>query len=92
MFDIVNGRQNRVLKHDFTEAQSHYDGIMNIVIDRYKEIAEKQDEKLLTEEDQKKRSYMYYRPNREFTGVRESLKLKKVDDGTFVDNGYRWSY
>jgi hypothetical protein len=22
----------------------------------------------------------------------ESLKLKKVDDGTFIDNGYRWWY
>ena len=36
------------------------------------------------------RKYSYYEPNREFTGKREDLKLKKIDDGTFVDNGYRW--
>ena len=35
------------------------------------------------------RKYSYYEPNREFTGKREDLKLKKIDDGTFVDNGYR---
>lgn len=43
----------------------------------------------MLEEDRKKRSYMYFHPNREFTGKHEELKLKKVDDGTFVDNGYR---
>jgi len=36
-----------------------------------------------------KRKYSYYEPNREFTGKREDLKLKRIDDGTFVDNGYR---
>ena len=40
-------------------------------------------------EDTKKRAYSYYDANREFSGKFEDLKLKKVDDGTFVDNGYR---
>jgi hypothetical protein len=44
---------------------------------------------VITDEDRKKRDYMYFHPNREFSGKMESLKLKKVDDGTFVDNGYR---
>lgn len=35
------------------------------------------------------REYSYYEPNREFTGKREDEKLKRVDDGTFIDNGYR---
>ena len=35
---------------------------------------------------------MYFHPNREFSGKLESLKLKKVDDGTYIDNGYRWVY
>ncbi len=41
------------------------------------------------EEQKLQRKYSYYEPNREFTGKREDLKLKKIDDGTFVDNGYR---
>jgi hypothetical protein len=44
---------------------------------------------IITEEDEKRRKYMYFHPNREFSGKLESLKLKKVDDGTFIDNGYR---
>jgi hypothetical protein len=28
-------------------------------------------------------------PNREFSGHMEDRKLKKIDDGTFIDNGYR---
>jgi len=41
------------------------------------------------EKDKKIRKYMYYEPNREFSGLWEDQKLKKVDDGTFTDNGYR---
>lgn len=35
------------------------------------------------------REYSYYIPNREYSGKMEDTKLKKIDDGTFVDNGYR---
>ena len=65
------------------------DYIETMYKERYKEILEKQGEMLITEEDIKKRTYSYYRPNREFSGDQESLKLKKVDDGTFTNNGYR---
>lgn len=43
------------------------------------------------DEDRLRRDYMYYHPNREFSGdmLIESRKLKRVDDGTFTDNGYR---
>lgn len=35
------------------------------------------------------REYCYFHPNREFSGKQEHEKFKKVDDGTFIDNGYR---
>jgi len=54
-----------------------------------KDIAEFKGEMHITEEDKKKRDYQYFHPNREFNGHMESLKLKKVDDGTFINNGYR---
>ena len=57
--------------------------------ERYKEIEERYGDTIITEEDEKKREYMYFHPNREFSGKLESLKLKKVDDGNFIDNGYR---
>lgn len=41
------------------------------------------------EESQLKRKYSYLVPNREYSGKKEDQKLKRVDDGTFVDNGYR---
>jgi hypothetical protein len=52
-------------------------------------MAERYGDTIITDEDQKKRDYMYFHPNREFSGKLESLKLKKVDDGTYIDNGYR---
>ena len=57
--------------------------------ERYRELAEKQGDHFMTEEDHKKRAYMYYQPNRDFSGHFEDVKLKKVDDGTFINNGYR---
>jgi hypothetical protein len=44
---------------------------------------------MVLEEDRKRRAYSYFHPNREFSGKIEDLKLKKIDDGTFSDNGYR---
>ena len=35
------------------------------------------------------RRYSYFYPNREFSGRMEDQKLKRIDDGTFIDNGYR---
>ena len=35
------------------------------------------------------REYSYYHPNRDFENKVEDTKLKRVDDGTFIDNGYR---
>jgi hypothetical protein len=52
-------------------------------------MADKYGEKIVTEDDKKRREYQYFRPNREFSGKMEDLKLKKIDDGTFIDNGYR---
>lgn len=42
-----------------------------------------------TREQKLQREYSYYYANREYSGKMEDVKLKKVDDGTFVDNGYR---
>jgi hypothetical protein len=42
-----------------------------------------------TREQKLQREYSYYFPNREFSGTMEDVKLKKIDDGTFLDNGYR---
>ena len=50
---------------------------------------DKYGDKFVKEEDIKKREYSYFMPNREFSGDIENMKLKKADDGTFVDNGYR---
>lgn len=44
---------------------------------------------LVTERDKLMREYSYFEPNREFSGKQEDQKWKKVDDGTFIDNGYR---
>jgi len=43
------------------------------------------------EEQDKLRKYSYFMPNREFSGNMEDRKFKKIDDGTFTDNGYRWA-
>jgi len=42
-----------------------------------------------TENQQKKRAYQYYHPNRDYGDHLEALQLKKVDNGEFWDNGYR---
>lgn len=89
LFDIINGRQNKVLDFDYSKKEAEYDELRIMLEERYKEIAERYGDRIVTEEDQKRRDYMYFEPNREFSGKMESLKLKKVDDGTFIDNGYR---
>ena len=41
------------------------------------------------EKRQIERQFMDYYPNREFSGRLEQFKMRRVDDGTFIDNGYR---
>lgn len=89
LFDLINGRQNKVLDFDFTQNEEFYNAMKVMVTEVFKEVAESTGEVFNTEEEKKKRAYMYFHPNREFSGKFESLKLKKVDDGTFIDNGYR---
>lgn len=40
-------------------------------------------------DDTLQRKYCDFVPNREYSGNLEQQKFKKVDDGTFIDNGYR---
>lgn len=89
LFDLINGRQNKVLDFDYSVKEEEYEFLRNALHERYKDIAERHGDTIISDEDVKRRSYMYFHPNREFSGKLESLKLKKVDDGTFIDNGYR---
>ena len=89
LFDLINGRQNKILDYDFSQKEEEYEFLRTILLERYREIADKHGDTIVEDEDKKKRDYMYFHPNREFSGKLESLKLKKVDDGTFIDNGYR---
>jgi hypothetical protein len=41
LFDIINGRQNKVLNFDFSEAEEVYSQLSKKMQERYKEIAEK---------------------------------------------------
>ena len=54
-----------------------------------KEIMDFKNETHYDERQNLQREYSYYHPNRDFEMKMEDTKLKKVDDGTFVDNGYR---
>ena len=87
--DILKGKQNSVLNFDFTEKELLQEYLKKLQDDTMKEIYRQNGEFYETEEDKLKREYQYYIPNREFSGRRENTKLKKVDDGTFIDNGYR---
>ena len=78
-----------MLSFDYSVKEEEYEFMRQTLQERYKEIAERYGETIVTDEDQKKRDFMYFHPNREFGGKMEDLKLKKVDDGTFIDNGYR---
>ena len=86
---IMKGQQQSVFDYDFTEveAKTHKQ-----YLDRNEMLSEVMEFKGVQYNDEEKalqRKYSYYEPNREFTGKREDVKLKKIDDGTFVDNGYR---
>lgn len=77
------------MKADFTGLDNAMEYLTKVYEDNMKQIYEAKGEMYITEEMVKQRKYSYYRPNREFSGNFESAKLKKVDDGTFIDNGYR---
>lgn len=40
LFDIINGRQNKVMNFDFSEAEEVYSFFSKILQERYREIAE----------------------------------------------------
>jgi len=92
LLNILNGRQNKVLNYDFTEEEQIKQEIMEKHNEVVKEVRKfKQLDYQEDETDRLKRDYMYYYSNREFSNdfMIESRKIKKVDDGTFTDNGYR---
>ena len=90
LFDIISGRQNKVLNHDYTEIETDFLQLENIIKERFREYLIREGiGGIVLEEDVKKRAYQYYHPNRDHGGYHEDLKLKKVDDGTFINNGYR---
>ena len=57
--------------------------------DMAKEILDFKQMEYIHKESELQRKYSYFKPNREFSGKFENQKWKKVDDGTFIDNGYR---
>lgn len=86
---VIKGQQTKVLEFDFKEGQNI---VKKLVAEELAEVKAILDFKQIPhnfEEDRLQREYSYFYPNREFTGKYENEKFKKVDDGTFVDNGYR---
>lgn len=87
--DIIHGKQKRIFEYDFSEEDRQKSVQFKEMEDEIKRVMEFKGEGYVTQEDKLKREYSYYWPNREFSGSMEDVKLKKIDDGTFVDNGYR---
>lgn len=86
---IMKGQQTKVLNFDYSEeekAKTEYHKEMTAEI---RDIMEFKQLAWDDKEQQLQREYSYFHPNREFSGKFENEKLKKVDDGTFIDNGYR---
>jgi len=78
-----------VFDYNFNELESKK---QQELLERERDIKEIMDFKGLEFQDEEstlQRKYSYYMPNREFSGKLESVKLKRIDDGTFTDNGYR---
>lgn len=86
---VVKGQQIAVMNFDYSTHEKLQEYLKKFNDDTLKEIYRQNGEYYETEEDKLTREYMYFHPNREFTGKSENTKLKKVDDGTFIDNGYR---
>lgn len=86
---MINGRQNKVQSFDFSEKEQEYEYHKQQLEARFGQMMERYGDRWISEEEQTKREYQYFIPNREFSGKMEDMKLKKLDDGTFIDNGYR---
>ncbi|CDW83117.1 UNKNOWN [Stylonychia lemnae] len=89
VFDLINGRQKAILRRDFSIMEEGLQKIRDDMEEAYKDYLTSKDIPFTTQREELQRKYSYYRPNREFSGNMENAKLKKVDDGTFTDNGYR---
>lgn len=87
--DIVNGRQKRVFEYDFSEEDRQRSQQFKDMDGEIKRVMDFKRLTYISEEMKLQREYSYYFPNREFSGTMEEQKLKRIDDGTFVDNGYR---
>lgn len=86
---VIKGKQNAVLEYDFTPQEARREEFLRA---RNAEVRRIMEFKQVAWDDKEKnlqREYSYFHPNREFSGKEEDQKWKKVDDGTFIDNGYR---
>ena len=86
---IMNANQKEVFDYDFTEVEQKSQKEHTERNEELREILEFKGVAHFDEEMDLRRKYSYYEPNREFSGKKEDQKLKRIDDGTFVDNGYR---
>ena len=57
LLDIINGRQNKVLDYDFSQKEEEYEYLRNILTDRYKEIADRYGDTIVTEDEKKENRY-----------------------------------
>ena len=89
LMSVLQAKQKSVMDFDFTEMEAKAAKEMAEQDEMIKEIFNFKGLEYTSERDKKRRAYSYYYPNREFEGNKEGVKLKKIDDGTFVDNGYR---
>jgi len=85
---LMQGNLHRIYNYDYTEMEKEGDKLMTEIEEELRQDAKRRGKTYYSENDKKKKEYMDYYPNRDFY-TSEELKLKKFDDGTFIDNGYR---
>ena len=78
-----------MLDFDYTELEAKEEKELRESDEIIKDIMEFKSMPHVDERQNKQRAYSYYYPNRDFESKLEDVKLKRIDDGTFVDNGYR---
>ena len=78
-----------MLEFDYTEVEKQTSDALEYHRELYEEVMEFKQMEFYSPKNELRRKYSYMEPNREFSGNFELQKFKKVDDGTFVDNGYR---
>ena len=86
---IMKGQQSKVLDHDFTEEMNIKAEILKERSEEIREVLAFKQVQFAYKDAELQRKYSYYHPNREYSGKHENVKMKRVDDGTFTDNGYR---